>query len=59
VVYGVVNNHRGFVQVESEVAVGTAFSVYLPVAEAAQQAPDDVPAAQRQCGAHAADDYDR
>ena len=43
VVYGVVNNHRGFVQVESEVAVGTTFSVYLPVAEIAEQAPDDVP----------------
>jgi PAS domain S-box-containing protein len=31
VVYGVVNNHRGFVQVESEVGAGTSFNVYLPV----------------------------
>jgi len=31
VVYGVVNNHRGFVQVDSELGVGTTFSVYLPV----------------------------
>lgn len=31
VVYGVVNNHRGFVQVESEPGKGTTFSVYLPV----------------------------
>ena len=43
VVYGVVNNHRGFVQVESEVGVGTTFSVYLPVAETAEHAPDDEP----------------
>jgi CheY-like chemotaxis protein len=31
VVYGVVNNHRGFVQVESEVGAGTSFVIYLPV----------------------------
>ncbi len=31
VVYGVVNNHRGFVQVESEVDAGTTFIIYLPV----------------------------
>lgn len=31
VVYGVVNNHRGFVQVESESGAGTSFIVYLPV----------------------------
>jgi signal transduction histidine kinase/ActR/RegA family two-component response regulator len=31
VVYGVVNNHRGFVQVESEPGAGTSFTVYLPV----------------------------
>jgi PAS domain S-box-containing protein len=31
VVYGVVNNHRGFVQVESEPEAGTTFIVYLPV----------------------------
>jgi PAS domain S-box-containing protein len=30
VVYGVVNNHRGFVQVESEPDAGTTFAVYLP-----------------------------
>ena len=43
VVYGVVNNHRGFVDVQSEVGVGTMFSVYLPVAEMAETAPDDIP----------------
>lgn len=31
VVYGVVNNHRGFVQVESEPGAGTTFIIYLPV----------------------------
>jgi two-component system, cell cycle sensor histidine kinase and response regulator CckA len=31
VVYGVINNHRGFVQVESEPGAGTSFIVYLPV----------------------------
>jgi len=31
VVYGVVNNHRGFVQVDSEPNVGTTFSIYLPL----------------------------
>lgn len=31
VVYGVVNNHRGFVQVESEPGTGTVFTIYLPV----------------------------
>ena len=31
VVYGVVNNHHGFVQVESEVGRGTTFNIYLPV----------------------------
>ena len=31
VVYGVVNNHRGFVQVETEPNAGTTFTVYLPV----------------------------
>ena len=31
VVYGVVNNHRGFVHVESESGAGTTFTVYLPL----------------------------
>lgn len=34
VVYGVVNNHRGFVQVESEPDAGAAFSVFLPLQQA-------------------------
>ena len=34
VVYGVVHNHRGFVQVDSEVGQGTTFRIYLPLADA-------------------------
>ncbi len=44
VVYGVVNNHKGFVQVESEPGVGTIFNVFLPLSQSAhlsQLANDD------------------
>jgi CheY-like chemotaxis protein len=37
VVYGVVNNHRGFVRVESEPDAGTAFVVYLPVEHSTEE----------------------
>lgn len=37
VVYGVVNNHRGFVQAESEPDAGTTFIVYLPVEHVAAE----------------------
>ena len=37
VVYGVVNNHRGFIQVESEPGIGTTFHVYLPLAESSEE----------------------
>jgi CheY-like chemotaxis protein len=37
VVYGVVNNHRGFVQVESEPDAGTTFVIYLPVEHSAAE----------------------
>ena len=42
VVYGVVNSHRGFIQVESEPGSGTSFIVYLPVKHATgeQLGPD-------------------
>jgi two-component system cell cycle sensor histidine kinase/response regulator CckA len=37
VVYGVVNKHSGFVQVETEPNVGTTFSIYLPVQHTQEQ----------------------
>jgi PAS domain S-box-containing protein len=40
VVYGVVNNHNGFVQVESEPDVGTTFHVYLPLGQTSSEAKD-------------------
>lgn len=33
VVYGVVSSHHGFIDVDSELNVGTTFNIYLPVAE--------------------------
>ena len=49
VVYGVVNNHRGFVQVESEPGAGTSFIIYLPVKHAtAEQLGGDRTGAPRQ-----------
>ena len=45
VVYGVVNNHDGFVQVESEPGAGTTFNIYLPVEHAEPSAADRGPAA--------------
>jgi two-component system cell cycle sensor histidine kinase/response regulator CckA len=49
VVYGVVNNHRGFVQVESEPGAGTSFIIYLPVKHvAAEQLGPDRTGAPRQ-----------
>src|SRR5205814_3977673 len=37
VVYGVINNHRGFLQVESEPGAGTSFIIYLPVKHVAAE----------------------
>ncbi len=49
VVYGVVNNHRGFVQVESEPGAGTTFIIYLPVKRVgAEQISGERPGAPRQ-----------
>jgi PAS domain S-box-containing protein len=38
VVYGVINSHRGFVQVESEPNKGTTFCIYLPL----QHVPESI-----------------
>ncbi len=40
VVYGVVNNHRGFVQVETAPGKGTTFRIYLPVTRRAEHPPE-------------------
>jgi two-component system, cell cycle sensor histidine kinase and response regulator CckA len=37
-VYGIIKQHNGFVEVESEVGRGTTLKIYLPVAERAEQA---------------------
>ena len=41
VVFGVVQEHQGFVDVESEIDQGSTFHVYLPVPEAAISGMDD------------------
>jgi signal transduction histidine kinase len=32
IVYGIINKHRGYIEVKSEIDVGTTFSIFLPVA---------------------------
>lgn len=41
VVYGVVNHHGGFINVESESGAGTTFHIYLPLAATAEAAGHD------------------
>jgi signal transduction histidine kinase len=36
-VYGIVKNHHGLIDVESELQRGTKFRIYLPVAAARQE----------------------
>ena len=43
VVYGVVNNHNGFVHVDSEPGAGSTFTSYLPLRRAATNASHPVP----------------
>lgn len=40
-VYGIIQQHEGFVQVDSELGRGTTFKVYLPVAEKGQPRQHD------------------
>jgi PAS domain S-box-containing protein len=44
-VYGIVKQHHGFVEVESEVGMGTTLKIYLPIAQKAEVAlqPVDLP----------------
>jgi len=39
--YSIVNQHDGYIGVESEVGVGTTFTVYLPAAETEGPAPEE------------------
>jgi two-component system, cell cycle sensor histidine kinase and response regulator CckA len=39
-VYGVVKQHHGWIEVQSEMGVGTTFKIFLPVAGKASEAPD-------------------
>ena len=45
----IVNNHEGFITVQSGINSGTEFKVYVPAADAT---PVDLPAAQMNCVAH-------
>ena len=40
-VYAIVKDHQGWIECESQVGVGTTFSVYLPVSEQ-ESAPSDI-----------------
>jgi two-component system, cell cycle sensor histidine kinase and response regulator CckA len=40
-VYGIVSQHDGFLQVYSEMNVGTTFRIYLPITPTAEKAPMD------------------
>jgi PAS domain S-box-containing protein len=39
IVYGIVNQHHGYIDVDTEFAKGTTFSIYLPVAAADERRP--------------------
>ena len=40
-VYGMINNSKGAIDVESEIGVGTTFSIYLPVADGEPEEPEE------------------
>jgi PAS domain S-box-containing protein len=41
-VYGIVKNHSGFINVESEMGAGTTFSVYIPAVEKQAEKPREI-----------------
>ena len=43
IVHGIVKGHGGFIQVESQLGVGSTFHLYLPVAETAGPDPAETP----------------
>ena len=51
-VYGIVNQHQGWTEVESAVGQGSTFRVFLPVATAAAPPAPDSPPHPAQCGGH-------
>jgi len=46
-VFGIVKQHKGWIDVESEMGTGTTFRVYLPAAEAASSVPVEEPTDRR------------
>ena len=58
VAYGIVREHGGFIHVETEIGVGSTFSIYLPRARRQRQTSQPAPAARQsakstQCSARA------
>jgi PAS domain S-box-containing protein len=39
--YGIVQQHHGLIQLDSQIDVGTTFTIYLPSSESVASAPDD------------------
>ncbi len=47
VVYGIINTHRGFIEVTSKAGFGTTFRIYLPMIQDAERSSAGVPQAER------------
>ncbi|OGP13695.1 MAG: hypothetical protein A2052_10160 [Deltaproteobacteria bacterium GWA2_54_12] len=43
VVYGIIKQHNGYINVYSEPEMGSIFKIYLPIIEASEQAPEKEP----------------